>query len=135
MNAGYVILILKIAVVTVTVLLIASLVALARGKYRLHGQINTVFFFLTLAALLGLEGIARLLSPALFSQYLEDHHAMHMLRIHLAFSMPSALLLFLMLATGKMHRRSWHIGLGVLFLALWTGTFITGVFYLPHELP
>jgi hypothetical protein len=135
MNAGYIILTLKIAVIAVTVLLAVSLLALVRGKYRLHGQINTVFFVLTLLALGGLELIARLMAPELFSQYLEEHEAVQALRLHLSFSMPAALLLFLMLATGKWHRRYLHIGLGVLFLVLWTGTFITGVFYLPHELP
>ena len=45
-----VILTLKVAVAAVTVLLLASLVALARGQYRLHGRINLVFFTLTLAA-------------------------------------------------------------------------------------
>jgi uncharacterized membrane protein YozB (DUF420 family) len=135
MNAGYVILVLKIAVAAVTILLAASLLALARGRYRLHGRINTVFFVLTIAALLGLEVIARLLDPELFNQYLEEHRAADALRIHLGFSIPSALLLFFMLITGWAHRRYWHIGLGVVFLVLWTGTFITGIFFLPHELP
>ena len=36
-----------------TVLLAASLTALARGNIRLHGRINYVFFALTLIALLG----------------------------------------------------------------------------------
>ncbi len=136
MNAGYIILTLKVAVLAVTVLLAASLVALARGRYRLHGRINTVFFVLTLAALVGLEIIARLLNPELFSQYLEEHHATDALRVHLAFSIPSAILLLFMLATGQGHRRNLHIGLGVVFLLLWTGTFITGIFFLPpHGLP
>ena len=58
MNAGLVILVLKVAVVAVTVLLAGSLVALACGRYRLHGRINIAFFALTLAALVGLELIA-----------------------------------------------------------------------------
>ena len=29
--------------------------------------------------------------------------------------------------------RSVHIALGLLFLVLWIGTFVTGVFYLPHQ--
>jgi hypothetical protein len=48
------ILLLKAAVLAVTVLFLVSLVALARGQYRLHGRINMVFFALTVAALLGL---------------------------------------------------------------------------------
>jgi Protein of unknown function (DUF420) len=135
MNAGLVILILKGAVITVTVLLAASLLALARGRYRLHGRINLVFFVLTLAALIGLEFIARMVSPELFQEYLERHGARDALRIHLAFSVPAALLLTVMLFTGLRHRRNLHIGLGVVFLILWVGTFITGVFYLPHEMP
>src|SRR3954462_6179702 len=101
MNAGYIILSLKIAVITVTVLLAGSLLALARGNYRLHGRINVVFFALTLTALIGLEVIARLMQPELFSNDLEAHQARDALRIHLAFSLPSAGLLFLMLISGR----------------------------------
>jgi hypothetical protein len=135
MNAGLIILVLKVAVITVTILLLASLVALLRGRYRLHGRLNTAFFVLTLSALIGLEFIARWLNPALFEDYLELHGARAALRIHLAFSVPAALLLTVMLFTGRRHLRKLHIGLGVLFLILWIGTFITGVFYLPHEFP
>jgi hypothetical protein len=135
MSAGLIILILKIAVATVTVLLLGSLVALARGRYRLHGRINTAFFVLTLTALIGLEFIARLISPELFREYLEQHDAQDALRVHLCFSVPAALLLTVMLFTGTRHLRNLHIGLGVVFLILWTGTFITGLFYLPHALP
>ena len=133
MNAGLVILVLKVAVVAVTVLLAASLVALAFGRYRLHGRINIAFFALTLAALVGLELIAQLLSPGLFQEYLRAHEAEGILQIHLAFSVPSALLLTVMLFTGLRHFRKVHIGMGIAFLILWTGTFITGVFFLPHD--
>jgi hypothetical protein len=134
MSAGLIILVLKIAVVSVTLLLAASFLALARGRYRLHGRINLVFFILTVSALVGLELIARLLSPALFDEYLAQHEgAQAALRLHLTFSVPAALLLVAMLITGSRHKRYVHIGLGVVFLILWTGTFITGVFYLPHE--
>ena len=135
MNAGYVILALKVAVVAVTVILAGSLLALTRGNYRLHGRLNIAFFVLTLAALLGLEVIARLLSPDLFVRYLDAHDARGALRLHLAFSMPAAVLLLFMLPTGLRRQRNLHLTMGVLFLVLWTGTFITGVFYLPHELP
>ncbi len=133
--AGTIILVLKIAVVTVTVLLVASLAAIARGKVRLHGRINMAFFILTLAALLGLEVIARLISPTLFSDYFQYHDAQLRLRIHLGFSMPAAVLLLLMLITGLRRRRTLHVSLGVVFLVLWVGTFITGVFFLPHSTP
>jgi hypothetical protein len=55
--------------------------------------------------------------------------------IHLMFSVPSAALLFVMLFTGLKHKRPFHIAAGIVFSVLWTGTFITGIFFLPHELP
>src|SRR5205085_1181297 len=61
-----VILVLKVAVAGVTGLLLASLVALRRGNYRLHGRINLVFFGLTAATLVGFEGIIRVMRPELF---------------------------------------------------------------------
>ena len=50
-------------------------------------------------------------------------------------SVPSALLLFVMLFAGLKHYRTFHITVGIVFAILWTGTFITGIFFLPHELP
>ena len=135
MHAGLIILVLKIAVAAVTVLWIASLIALAVGRQRLHGRINIAFFALTLAALVGLELIVNLISPGLIEQFLQEHGAGDMLRLHLCFSVPSALLLFVMLFTGLKHKRYFHIGAGVLFSILWIGTVITGIFFLPHELP
>jgi hypothetical protein len=133
--AGTLILILKIAVILVTLLLAASLLALARGRYVLHGRLNVAVVALTLAALLGLEVVARILYPDIFSIHFEKHHAQGRLLTHLAFSLPSAVLLPVMLYLGFHHKRSLHVGLGVLFLMLWTGTFITGVFFLPHTEP
>jgi hypothetical protein len=135
MHAGLVILILKIAVAAVTVLWLASLIALALGKTRLHGRINIAFFVLTLAALIGLEAIVRLISPGIFDNYFRDRNAETAMVVHLCFSVPSAVLLFFMLFTGLKHKRNWHIAAGVLWSVLWTGTFITGIFFLPHELP
>jgi uncharacterized membrane protein YozB (DUF420 family) len=126
-----VILALTVAVIAVTVLLLASLVALWRGHRRLHGRINIVFFILTLAALLGLEVIARVLNPEIFKQYFEQHNAETALVVHLCFSIPSALLLLVMLPTGLRRYRRIHIGLGIVFLCLWAGTLVTGVFFLP----
>lgn len=133
MNAAVIILILKIAVIAVTVLLAASLTALVRGNIKLHGRINYAFFGLTLVALIGLEVIVRMIQPELMTEYLESRGATGMLRTHLMFSMPAALLLFFMLFTGLRRYRLAHICLGIVFLILWTGTFITGVFYLPHH--
>jgi len=133
MNPAFVMLALKIAVIAVTLLLIASLTALARGNIWLHGRINYAFFALTLTALIGLEVIVRMLAPALMSDYLESKGATGMLRTHLMFSMPAAVLLFFMLFTGLKRYRLVHISLGVVFLVLWVGTFVTGVIYLPHQ--
>jgi hypothetical protein len=125
-----VILALKIAVGAVTVLLLASLVALALGRPQLHGRINTVFLILTLTALVGLEVIVRVVKPDIFD-YFTDEMRMS-LWIHLGFSIPAALLLPIMLWTGRSYRTTLHFYLGLVFLVLWSGTFITGIFFLPH---
>jgi hypothetical protein len=135
MTAGLIILILKIAVGAVTLLWLGSMFALFRGHTKLHGRINIAFFALTLAALVGLELIVKVVSPGLVEQHLAAHQAEGMLRIHLCFSLPAAVLLFFMLFTGLRHMRNLHIAAGVLFSVLWIGTFITGVFFLPHETP
>lgn len=128
-----VILTLKIAVVAVTLLLLSSLVALSRKNYRLHGRINRVFFALTLAALLGLEVVVRFIDPSVFDYFTPETKTI--LAIHLSFAVPAAALLPIMLFTGVRHRRSWHLTVAALFGVLWTGTVITGVFYLPHTSP
>src|SRR5438309_9356341 len=122
---------LKVAVAAVTLLLLASLLALLRGNYRLHGRINTVFFALTLTALLSLEVVARMLKPDLFDGYFANADTANVFKIHLAFSLPAALLLPAMLYTGWKGRRNLHIALGTVFLVLWAGTFVTGIFFLP----
>src|SRR5262245_42013834 len=93
-----VILTLKIAVLAVTLLLLASLTALARGNYWLHGRINLVFFTLTILALVGLEVLARLINPQLFDYF--DEESRQMLRVHLCFSLPAALVMAAMVGTG-----------------------------------
>jgi uncharacterized membrane protein YozB (DUF420 family) len=131
LTAENVLITLKVAVAAVTVLLLASLLALARGNYRLHGRINTVFFVLTLTALVGLEVVVRLLRPDIFEGYFAERGAQQAIQIHLAFSMPAAVLLMAMLYTGWKGRRNLHIALGLVFLVLWAGTFVTGIFFLP----
>jgi hypothetical protein len=128
-----VILSLKIAVLAVTVLLIVSLTALATGRRRLHGRINIAFFTLTLSALIGLEGITRLIDPEIFAHYFRETGSEKALTVHLSFSIPAALLLPFMLYTGLTHRRQIHTSLAVLFSILWIGTFVTGIFFLPHR--
>jgi uncharacterized membrane protein YozB (DUF420 family) len=133
MNGPHVILVLKVAVITATVLLLASLVALWRGRLRLHGRINLIFATATLTAVLGLEVLVRVINPEIFKYFAPE--TVHALRIHLCFSVPSAMLLPVMLYTGLNHHRTLHLALAVLFSVLWTGTFITGVFFLPHTGP
>ena len=127
-----VILLLKIAVGAVTVLLLAALAALAKGNVRLHGRINLAFFVLTLIALLGFELIIRVINPQVFDYISENKELSQALSIHLCFAVPSALLMPVMLYTGLKHHRRVHLALAAVFGVLWTGTFITGVFFLPH---
>jgi hypothetical protein len=128
-NGPTIILVLKILVAAVTVLLAASLVALAAGHKKLHGRINTVFFVLTLTTVFGFELLLRL-GTDVTSQFSDDAKAA--LKVHLYFAVPSALLLPVMFISGIRHRRVLHISVGLLFLTLWLGTFVTGVFFLPH---
>jgi uncharacterized membrane protein YozB (DUF420 family) len=124
----FVILSLKTAVVTVSILLAGSVVALLRGNVRLHGRINIVFFMLTATALLVFEGLIRLYDPTIFD-YLSPE-TQRVLLVHLCFAVPSALLMPAMLITGLRHYRTAHLCLAVVFGLLWIGTFITGVFFL-----
>ena len=130
-----VILALKVAVVAVTIILLGSLAALARGKYRLHGRLNTGFFVLTTVALLGLEVIIRVIDPHIFDYLENEPNLKRSLYIHLCFSLPATAVMPFMLYTGYTHRRAIHLRLAALFGLLWIGTFITGVFFLPHVPP
>jgi uncharacterized membrane protein YozB (DUF420 family) len=129
-SPGAVILTLKLAVGAVTVLLVASLVALAAGKPKWHGRINTVFFALTVATVLGFELVIRLLQPDLTAGFTTEQR--EALTVHLGFAVPAAVMLPAMLYTGRREYKAVHRTLAVLFLALWAGTFVTGVFFLPH---
>ena len=128
-----VILVLKVAVAAVTAILAVSLTCAALGKYRLHGRLNMVFFALTMAAVIGLEVVIRFVDPHLFDYF--DDATRRTMAVHLSFSVPSTLLMPLMLLTGLRHRRTLHVGIGVAFLTCWTGTFVTGIFFLPHTGP
>jgi hypothetical protein len=118
-----IILTLKVLVVTVTVLLLASLVALLLKRPRLHGHINTVFFVLTMLTVAAFEALLQWVDVS--SAF--DDAARQALRTHLWFSVPSALLLPAMIITGKMRRKQTHLALAIVFLLLWTGTVITGL--------
>lgn len=126
-----VILTLKIAVMAVTVILLASLFLLLRRNYRWHGRLNILFFVLTMSAVLGLEGLIRFVDPQLFDYFSAETR--RMMTIHLSFSIPSTILLPVMLFSGLKRRRVFHVATGILFLVFWTGTFVTGIFFLPHE--
>lgn len=125
-----ILLILKVLVATVTVLFAASLVALAKKNFKWHGRINTLFFILTMTTVVAFEVLIRFFVDVTTAFSPE---ARAMLRIHLYFSVPAAVLLPFMFFTGIKHKRSVHIAIGVLFTLLWIGTFITGVFFLPHD--
>ncbi|MBN9122054.1 MAG: hypothetical protein J0I06_23415 [Planctomycetes bacterium] len=126
-NGPQIILTLKVLVVTVTILLFASLVALLLKRPRLHGHINTAFFVLTMLTVVAFEALLQWVNVS--STF--DDAARQALRTHLFFSVPSALLLPAMIVTGKMRRKQLHLVLAAVFLLLWTGTVITGL-GLPH---
>ena len=126
---GNVIITLKVAVALVTVLFAASLVALVLGKPKWHGRINTLFFILTMTAVLGLEVVIRFINPELTAEFTPE--AREALHTHLYFSIPAALLLPVMLYTGMKRLIRYHVPLAVVFTGLWIGTFITGML-LPH---
>lgn len=127
-----IILTLKILVAAVTVLFAGSLVALAAGRPRLHGRINTVFFALTMATVAGFEALIITLGRDHVTSHFNDAQ-LRWLRVHLWFAVPSAVLLPAMFITGRARRKRLHIAIGCAFTLLWLGTFITGVFFLPHE--
>jgi uncharacterized membrane protein YozB (DUF420 family) len=122
---------LQIAVAAVTLILIASLIALLRGNRQLHGRLNLAFFILTLAAVLGFEVIIRIINPTVFD-YIKRNEALNRaLNVHLCFSVPALLLMPAMLYTGLRRLRTIHLSIALLFGVAWAGTFITGVFFLP----
>lgn len=126
-----VILTLKIAVAAVTVLLIAAVIAAARGNYRLHGRLNLAFFTLTLMAVLGLELVVRILAPDVFVYINSDSSLRQALNRHLWFSVPSTFVLPAMLYTGLKGYVRAHLSLAACFAVLWSGTFITGMMLAP----
>src|SRR5207237_97029 len=77
--------------------------------------------------------VVSLIEPNLFATWFDSRGGRGVLETHLWFAMPSAALLFVMLFTGLRRYRRIHITLGLAFLVLWTGTFVTGVFWLPHQ--
>src|SRR4051812_32802603 len=92
-----IILTLKVLVAAVTVLLVASLVALAAGRPRLHGRINTAFFVITMSTVVGFEVLLQFVDVS--AAFDADTRAA--LRVHLCFAVPSAVALPVMLYTGQ----------------------------------
>ncbi|HMP16349.1 MAG TPA: hypothetical protein PKD72_04950 [Gemmatales bacterium] len=121
---------LKVAVALVTALLVASAVALALKKPKLHGILNTVLTVLTLTAVVIFEVIIRLLGVDVKEHMNED--ARFALNIHLCFVIPLTPILLWMLITGWKRRIKMHLAMALLFTILWGGMFVTGMFYLPH---
>ena len=127
-----VILALKVAVGLVTVILACAGIAAWRHNYRLHGRLNFVFFVLTMTALVAFEVVIRMIKPDIYEYLKADPVIYPRLTIHLSFAIPSALLMPVMLWTG-MKKRALHRKLTIVFAVLWTLTFLTGVFFLPHR--
>jgi uncharacterized membrane protein YozB (DUF420 family) len=128
-----VIFLLQAAVVAVTLLLVASLIALWQGRNRLHGRLNIAFFVLTLTTVVGFEVLIRLVYPTLFHYIKSNPALLHGLNTHLCFSIPALLLMPIMLYTGLTRRRELHLFLAGLFTFAWVGTLLTGLFWLPTE--
>lgn len=126
-----VVLTLKIAVASVTVILLTSLLALYRGNYRLHGRLNLAFFILTYIVVFGLEFLIRVVDPNMFVYF--DGPTRQAFRVHLSFSIPSTVLIPAMYVTGRTGRRRLHLTLAAFFGVAWTGTVVTGLFFLPHN--
>jgi hypothetical protein len=124
-----IILTLKVLVTAVTGLLLASLAALAAGRPRLHGRLNAVFLALTLLTVAGFEAVLQ----AVDVKSAFDPAAREALRVHLWFAVPAAVLVPVMYVTGRTGRKRLHVVLAAAFAVLWAGTFVTGVFFLPHN--
>jgi hypothetical protein len=129
-ESATIILTLKVLVSAVTVLYAAAIAAILCGRRKLHGRLNTAFFVLTLTTVIGFELLLRLGMDASATFSAE---AMRALRIHLCFAVPSAVLLPVMMLSGVKHWKRLHVATGILFTILWLGTFVTGVFFLPHS--
>ncbi|NBQ52058.1 MAG: DUF420 domain-containing protein [Proteobacteria bacterium] len=128
-----VILALKLAVSLVTVLLVWALWAVWRKKFRLHGRINIVFVFLTVTTLIVFEVAIRIVKPDIYDYIKADPLLFQRLKIHLWFSVPAAIMMPVMLWSGLKRYAKLHRMAAVVFLVVWTLTFLTGVFFLPHK--
>ena len=129
-DGSTIILTLKVLVCTVTLLFAIAVGAILMGHKRLHGWVNTIFFVLTMSTVFGFELLIRIGGDitATFSP-----EARQALRIHLMFAIPAAVIMPVMFWSGWTQRKRLHLPLAVVFTLVWIGTFITGVFFLPHR--
>src|SRR5262249_43997796 len=104
-------------------------IALASGRRRLHGRINTAFFALTMLTVAGFEVLLQFVDVS--SAF--DPDTRQALRVHLWFAVPSAGVLPVVFFSGGTRRKRLDLGLAAAFVTLWAGTFVTGVFFLPHQ--
>jgi hypothetical protein len=104
--------------------------AIATGRKKLHGRINTAFFTLTLTTVVGFELLLRVQGNVTDHFSPEQNRALY---VHLCFAGPSAVLLLVMMGSALLKWKRFHVGCGLVFAALWVGTFVTGVFFLPHS--
>jgi hypothetical protein len=125
-----IILTLKGLVSVVTVLFAVAVWAITTGRKRLHGRLNTAFFVLTMTTVLGFELLLRFGFDVTASF---SDAAREALRVHLFFAIPSAVLLPIMLLLAKLRWKRLHVACGMAFAVLWAGTFVTGIFFLPHD--
>ncbi len=130
MSGPEIILTLKVLVSVVTVLFAVAVWAIATGRKKLHGRINTAFFVLTLTTVVGFEVLLRVQGNVTDHFTPEERDA---LRLHLCFAVPSAVLLLVMMGSALLKWKRFHMACGLLFAVLWAGTFVTGVFFLPHS--
>ena len=124
-----IILALKVLVAAVTGLFASAVWAIATGRRRLHGRINTAFFALTMTTVIGFEVLLRLGADVTATFSPEARQA---LRVHLYFAVPAAAVLPVLFWAGWTGRRRLHLPLAAVFAVLWAGTFVTGLFFLPH---
>ncbi len=124
-----IILTLKVLVAAVTVLFAAAVWAIATGRKKLHGRLNTAFFVLTLTTVVGFELLLRF-GVEVSSTFTDTER--QALFVHLWFAVPSAVLLLVMMGSALLKWKRFHRACGLVFAVLWLGTFVTGVFFLPH---
>lgn len=76
----------------------------------------------------------RVLWPHLSAEFLDPNGPVRRpLRTHLLFAVPAAAVLPVMMYSGGSRRGLLHRGTAGVFVVLWAGTFVTGIFLLPSS--